>query len=78
MNISEDGDATGLDIISMDAVITVTVEIVKKNVLGKDRVDTAKSVVASCDSFLGGDRAVDRTEIVQGSQTDTAIKLKPY
>lgn len=35
--ISEEGDAPVLDIISLDAVITATVEFLKRSLLGKGR-----------------------------------------
>lgn len=38
--ISKDIDATALHIIWLDAVITATVEILKRNLTGKDRYGT--------------------------------------
>lgn len=56
--ISEDGDATVLAIIRLDAVITATVENLKRNLTGSDRGGTKQSVVANYD-FLGGNKAID-------------------
>lgn len=57
-----------LDITRLDAVIMATVEVLKRNLLGKDRNGTERSVAANFDCFLDGDKAVDRLETAQGGQ----------
>lgn len=52
----------------------VTVEDMKRNVIRKDREGTERSVVSNCDFVKDFDKAVDRIEITQRSQTSTASK----
>lgn len=78
VKLSEDGDATVLDIIRLYAVITATADIIMRNVFGKDRDGTGKSVVASSDSFQGGDNYVDCVESAESSQASRAPRRKLY
>lgn len=54
-----------LEIIRLKAGITANVEILKRNLIGKDGGGTKQFVVKNCNSFLGGDEAVHRMETAQ-------------
>lgn len=59
VNISGNSDAFLLHIICLDAVITPTVEILKRKLVVKYQHGTKKRFVTIYDSFLSGDKAVD-------------------
>lgn len=61
IKISEDGDATDLDITSLDGGIS------KKLLTGRDGGCTKQSVEVNCDSSLSSDNTADRREAAQGS-----------
>lgn len=67
-----------LDCISLDVIISETVEVLKRNVIRNDREGTEKSVVASRGSLLGDDKPVVCSETTRGSQTKTAARGKQY
>lgn len=78
VEILGDVDATVLDIIRMDGLITGTNEIIKKNVLQKDRDGTGKNVVVHCDSFRAGESDVDCVVRAEIGQRNTATRQKLY
>lgn len=78
VKISDDGDAAFLDIIRLDSVFTETIEILKRELLQKDRDGTEKRVVANCDPFLRGERCVVRIGTAQGSPTNMVGRRKLY
>lgn len=59
-------------------MITVTVEILRRNVLLKDLDGIGKSVMANCDSFQGCDNDVDCVEKAGSSRKSTAGRRKLY
>lgn len=67
-----------MNIIRLNAVITVTVETLNRSLMEKDRDCTENSVVGNCDAFLDGYKAVDRIQTAQGSRTNTAVRLGLY
>lgn len=76
VKFSGDDDATVLDIVCLNAVIAVTVNVLKRNVLGKDHSATGARVVINYDSFQGGENDVDCVEIGGSSQTSTGTTRK--
>lgn len=67
VNISIGGDATVSDSIRLDAVITATLVIFNRILIAKEQDDTEKSVVTNCNSFLDGNKAVDRIKTPERS-----------
>lgn len=59
VKVSRDADATVIDIIRLDDVITATVEILKRYVLEKGQDGAGKRVMANCGPFQGVDNDVD-------------------
>lgn len=59
-------------------MITATVELLKRNILRKDRDGTGNSVVTNCDYFQGCNNDVCCVETTRSSQTSTAARQKLY